>query len=409
MKKPMKNYRIWSYENGVVAMLGITFGLVIFDRLALIFLLPFITPEFNLSNTEIGLLSSILALTWAISGYLLGSLSDKRGNRKGMLVFLVVVFSICSIFSGVATSFASLLIIRAVMGFSEGPVLPIAQAIMAEESSDSRRGFNMGVMQNAAATLLAGIAGPPIMVALATAFGWRAALCIAGFPGLVMALMIWRFLRSSTIAHTSQAKESGHRLGLAGLLAYRNVWLCILIACGQLICLMVLTTFAPLHLVRVRALTPAEMGIVMSMLGLGTFFWSFAIPLLSDRVGRKPVVTFFSFAFVAAPLILAYADVSVPVLATLLFISFVGPGCGPLVLAVIPSETVSSDHLAAALGLVMGVGELVGGVFAPTLTGMMTDAFGLLVPFYVSAGGALFAGISSLFLIETAPARKQLL
>jgi sugar phosphate permease len=78
--------RFWTPENRAVVMLSLAFGFVFFDRNALNFLTPFFAPEMGLSNTQIGLLSSGLSLTWAVSGFMLGLWADASGRRKQALV-----------------------------------------------------------------------------------------------------------------------------------------------------------------------------------------------------------------------------------------------------------------------------------------------------------------------------------
>src|SRR4051812_25985114 len=178
-----------NYENRLLVLLTFTFGFVLFDRMALNFLVPFFDKELGLNNTQIGLLASLLALAWAISGYLIGTLSDKTGKRKQYLIASVVIFSLCSFISGLVASFAFLLLARIIMGFAEGPVLPLAQSIIAGASTEKRRGFNMGFMQSFGSNLLGTMLAPLVLVALATSFGWRNAFLIAGIPGLILALL----------------------------------------------------------------------------------------------------------------------------------------------------------------------------------------------------------------------------
>lgn len=405
----MKKTGFCRYENGVMAMLGLTFGLVFFDRMAVTYLLPFIIKDIPLTGTQIGLLSASLALTWAISGYLAGAHSDRSGRRKEILVLTVFGFAVCTILSGFATSVMTLLIIRAIMGLVEGPVLPIAQSIMAEESSNERRGFNMGVLQNVAFSLLALMAGPPVMIAFASFFGWRTSLYIVGIPGLLMALVLWRYLRSHKRTVTSTAYQPlKNRMSLSALLRYRNISLCLLIACGLVSCVMIMMTFTPLFLVNTKALTPGQMGEVMAMFGLGSFVWGFVVPMLSDRFGRKYVIAFFSLIMTIPPLAIAHFNGSFSILALLVFLTFVGPGCIPLAMAIVPSETIPPNMVGTALGLIMGVSEVVGGVIATTAAGLASDAFGAQLPFYISAAGAFGALVLSLFLIETAPSKVGL-
>ena len=121
----MSMHRLWRYENGALAILSLAFSLVFFDRMSITFLLPFVVPELGLSNTQIGLMNSVLALAWAASGYLVGAYADRQRQRKTVLVLTVLGFSVCTILSGAVAGFFSLLLVRLVMGFAEGPVLPM--------------------------------------------------------------------------------------------------------------------------------------------------------------------------------------------------------------------------------------------------------------------------------------------
>src|ERR1043165_9893895 len=104
--------KFFSYENKLLILLSFMFGFVLFDRMALNFLVPFFDKELGLNNTQIGLLASLLALAWAISGYVIGTLSDKTGKRKQYLIIAVAIFSVCLFISGLAASFAFLLVTR---------------------------------------------------------------------------------------------------------------------------------------------------------------------------------------------------------------------------------------------------------------------------------------------------------
>jgi hypothetical protein len=76
-------------------------------------------------------------------------------------------------------------------------------------------------------------------------------------------------------------------------------------------------------------------------------------------------------------------------------------------MATIPAETVPRAVMATALGLIMGVGEVVGGFVAPALAGQLSDVFGLGAAMLVSAGAAMVVTLLSLALTETAPARVR--
>jgi hypothetical protein len=57
------------------------------------------------------------------------------------------------------------------------------------------------------------------------------------------------------------------------------------------------------------------------------------------------------------------------------------------------------------MGLIVGVGEIIGGFGGPTLAGWIADRSSLAAPILMQAGCAVMGGVLSLFLIESAPAK----
>ena len=54
-------------------------------------------------------------------------------------------------------------------------------------------------------------------------------------------------------------------------------------------------------------------------------------------------------------------------------------------------------------GIVMGTGEVLGGVLSPFFAGTLADRFGLTAPLWLMFGCAIAAGVLALGLIESAP------
>ena len=151
-----------SYELRVVVLLGLAFGFAYFDRMALTFLAPFVQADLGLSNEELGWANSGLSLTWALGAFLIGRWSDVIGKRKPFLIGALVLFSLCSVLSGLAWSFETLLASRIIMGLAEGPFLPICLAIVAGAAAPGRQALNAGVVQN----VFGPIVGAAVIVAM---------------------------------------------------------------------------------------------------------------------------------------------------------------------------------------------------------------------------------------------------
>jgi MFS family permease len=408
MATPTRSQEAKRYENLLVVVLFLAFGFVFFDRQAVPFLFPFISEELVLTNTDLGIITGVLAVTWALSGAAVGKLSDKLGVRKPILLTAILAFSTLSALSGLVSGFLSLLLIRALMGIAEGAVLPMAQSLMIEASQPHRRGLNMGLVQTTSSGLLGGVLAPPILVGLAQVFGWRTAFYLTIIPGLLIALWIWRAVRERPPASPllqedgTWAEPAGHKPSIGEVIRMRNIWLCMLIAVCMLTWFILILTFTPTYLVTVTGFTPGTMATVMTFVGVAWVIWGVITPAISDRIGRKTTLTVFSAVAVFCPLAVVFIGSPVA-LSVAVLITFVGIGCFSLFMATIPGETVSHGALATALGIVMGIGEISGGAIAPVIAGIASDAWGLQAAMYIAAGGAAIAALLSLGLHETAP------
>lgn len=397
--------RFLNYETGLVTMLFFTFGFVFMDRLSITFLFPFIQEDLNLSGMQIGLLASALSICWAVSGYVFGSVADWIGSRKKVLVPVTFAFGLCSFISGLAQSFWVLLVSRGLMGVAEGPALPLCLSSVTQESSPERRGFNCGLVQSSS-QLIGAVFGPLIIVAVAVRYNWHVAFFVVGIPGIVMALILWRYMKDGKPQAADDAPEQA-KLGwrdYVSIIRQRNVWLCLLISGAAMTWLFALTTFAPIFLTA-TGYSNTEMSLIMAALGLGLFAWTVLVPTISDRIGRKPALVIFGLLAMTAPLLFALFHLPVWGVCIVAVLFATGNGMFPLFMAVIPNESLSPRVAASSIGLVQLVGEMVGGTAMPVLAGWAMDTYGPAAPMWIAAAGTLVAALIALGLTETAPAR----
>jgi MFS transporter, ACS family, hexuronate transporter len=390
------------YQVGLVALLSVNFGIVFFDRNALSFLMPFVLPDLGLNNTQVGMLASALSLTWACAAFGIGVVSDKTGSRKGLLIIATLAFSVCSFLSGIATSFAMLLAARLLMGAAEGGVMPISQALVAAEVRPERRGLAMGVTQNFGSNLLGSFVAPVLLTAFATRAGWRHAFFLAGAPGVVAALLMWRYVRPQPPVERG-AVRAQEKLGLVAAFAERNVLICAVMGVLLVSYLVICWAFMPLYLTQFRGYDPQTAGWLMGTLGVSATIGAFVISGLSDRLGRRPLMIVMPLIGVILPLGALYYTGSVWMLAAMFFVGWGLNGIFPLFMATIPSESVDPKHQATVLGLCMGTGEVLGGVLGPSIAGMAADRMGLTAPLWIMLGLTILSALLALGLRETAP------
>jgi len=387
----------------LVGLLSLNFGILFFDRNALNFLMPFVKPDLGLSNTEVGLTASALSLSWAFAALAVGAAADRSGKRKAFLITCTVAFSLCSFLSGLAGSFLMLFAARLLMGTVEGGVMPVSQSMIAAAVPRERRGLAMGVTQNFGSNLLGSFVAPVMLVWFAKTLGWHGAFFIAGIPGLISALLLWFFVEESR----TPAKPADTRnlfANLKEIVFEPNVALCVAMSVLLVSYLVVCGAFMPLFLTKVRGYDPTTMSWVMGTLGVSAAIGSFVVSHISDVFGRKPVMIVTSFLGVILPLGAMYFTGSAWTLAAIFFFGWALTGIFPLFMATVPSESVAPGHITTAMALVMGMGEVLGGVFSPTLAGKAADLTGLSAPLWIMTGLCTAAGILAFALRETAPA-----
>ncbi len=391
-----------SYQILLVTLLCLNFGILFFDRNALNFLMPFVQPELGLSYTQVGLLGSALSFTWAIAAIFVGWLSDKVARRKIIIVVSTLVFSLCSVISGLASTFLMLLGARLVMGLSEGGVMPISHAMVAAEVSPKWRAMAMGVTQNVGSSLLGSTVAPLVLVPIALAWGWRHAFFVAAVPGLISALLIVLFVIERPIPRTV-VERPGQRAPILETVANRNVLTCTVMAILLVSYLVVTWAFMPLILVQYRGFADTTAAGLIAVLGISSCVASFVVTGASDVIGRRPVMIAMPFVGLALPFAALYYDGPVFVLGAIFFVGWMFNGIFPMFMATVPTESVAPWQVATAMGIVMGIGEILGGVLAPSFAGLLSDRYGLAAPLWLLVALAAMGGIAALFLRETAP------
>lgn len=394
-----------SYENRLVAILALAGGVAALDAQAVFYLMPFIAGEFLLTSGQVGLIGSAVLIGWAVGGIIVARASDRMGKRKSFLIAAFSCFAVLSGLSALTTGFFSLLAARLLIGIAEGPVIPVKQAMVIAESRPDRRGLNMGIVQNCGAQLLGSLVGPILLVAIAQSNGWRTAFLAAGIPGIVVALLIRRFLREPVSQPPSPETRTQNTLGLGVLLRNRNLLLCALVSLVSVAWFFILLTFLPLYLVRDLNVSPSNMSLILSLVGLAGVSSSVIVPYLSDRIGRRPAICLFSAVGAIAPIGLLVADANIWLVAISLLVGCQMLGIFPLVMATVPQESARPEDRATATSLVIAVAQIGGGAAGPVAAGWLAQQSGNAMAIVLSGALAIVAMVLAPFIRETRPAQ----
>lgn len=391
-----------AYEWKIILVLSLAFGLVGLDRFILPVLFPSMMEELALGYDDLGVLVGILAVAWGVSAFAFGFLSDHLGRRK-VLIPAVIIFSLMSALSGVAGGLVGLLFIRMIMGAAEGPVASTGVAVAVEASHPKRRGLNNGLFQ--CMISLFGLAlGPLIATQLLEVTSWRYVFMIVGLPGLLIAAALFFIVREPLAQLTSTGQRAA-RPPFRELFRHRNVSLAMLVLMCAMTGIFVQAAMMPNYLTDYLQLSILEMGYVTSVIGFGGCIGQFALPAVSDYIGRK-LSTILSFLFAAVFLYLFWTTSaeSLSLLFWLLFFAALFNFAALAILAgPVAAEAAPLGMVASVAGLVIGAGEIFGGGIAPVIAGRIAESSGIETTLLFAVGGQLAGLLLALFLKETAP------
>ena len=395
-----------SYEWKTVVLLGIGFGLVGLDRWIIATLFPTMAMDLGLPEGEIGRLSGWLGIAWGVLAICSGRLSDRIGHRK-VLIPAIILFSLLSGLSGMVQGLTALILVRVLMGAMEGTYCPTSFTAVAAASRPARRGFNQGLQQSGFA-LMGFALGPIIATQLLTVVpSWRWVFWICAIPGFIVGVLLFFHLRepkdTQAGALIGATQASGSWLEV---LKTRNILVCMLALLCAMACVFVLGAMVPVYLTNALQLGSTDVGVVASALGFGGFFGQFGWPGLSDRFGRKPLAI---LGFIGATLsVWWFASLGagvLPLFVALFVCSFFCLGNVALITGPIATESAPRGLISAAIGVVVGAGEIFGGGVAPIIAGGVTDRFGLPSSLNVALAGVALGIVVCFFLRETAPSK----
>ena len=388
-----------SYETVLVMLFFVAWGFLYLDRQAISMLMPFIIEDIALTNTKIGQINMWQTIGFALAAPTFAILSDRLGHKKTILFWAMIVTSVLALLTMFAETYTYMLIVRTLLGASEGVILPISLSLLASVSRPTTLGHNMGLVYAGAAVIGVAI-GPLVVTQLGDLFGWRSAFLFVSIPSFIVALLMLRFVKPPETVVKTEAVTAFNVSTIYNSVKNRNILICILISIFCMGAMWTFNAFLPLYLTQVSLLSNTQMGLVFSLFGLLTIIWQIFIPYSSDKIGRKPAMTGYLAMAMATPLVLFFFPQSAVSLVVLVLLGGVILAMNTLYQSIIPVESVPVAVMATANALIMGIGELVG-AFSIGLSGVLADSFGLTAVMIVIPISYLIAFLISFGLIET--------
>lgn len=375
-------------------------------------LLPIIGNELGLSFSQIGLIMSCQYIAGAVANVPGGVLVDTIG-RKGLLMAISLFWvGFPYLVMGFVHSYWLLLLCIAAVGAGNSLWHPTAIPTLANRFP-GRKGLVLslhGMGGNA------GDAIAPLMVGgLLTIFTWREVVMLNVMPGLLMSLLLLVFLGSMQLGPKAKAQSAGaagpdgqslgeYGQGLRALMRNRSLVLLSTSGAFRSMTQNALLVFLPLFLARELGYPPVLIGGCMFALQAAGFAAAPVAGHLSDRMGRRGVVSA-SMAMTAVILLfIAFAGNSRGFVALVAVLGFFLYALRPVLQAWL-LEATPKNMGGSSIGVLFGAQSL-GSSVAPLLGGLIADRFGLGATFYFLAGTIVCANLLILWMPRPAAASR---
>jgi MFS transporter, Spinster family, sphingosine-1-phosphate transporter len=182
-----------TYRNYLLTLLLVILAFNYVDRLTLGLVLQDIKADFDLSDTQLGLLSGIaFALFYSLLGIPIARWAD-RGNRVTIISLTTALWCVGLAVCGVAGNFVQLLLIRIGIAVGEAGCIPPAHSLIADHFTRAER--PRAVSRYMLGGPLSALIGYILAGWLNEFYGWRITFILLSLPGLVLAALAWLTLR----------------------------------------------------------------------------------------------------------------------------------------------------------------------------------------------------------------------
>jgi ACS family hexuronate transporter-like MFS transporter len=360
---------------------------------------PVLIKEFHLSIAQFGIVASAFGWGYCVMVFLSGGIVAAWGPRRTYQAF-VTLWSILIAAVATASSFGTLIVLRALFGGSEGTVFPGGSHLIGKWLPHSER---------ARATALMGAGIPvgsllvvPSAVWLTHAYGWRVPFVVLGALGIVWVVVASLVItdlpgRSQRVsrAELEIIGEGSPEEATAGapwgrILRSRTLWLTGFAFFSSAYGLYFMLNFFPTYLVRERHVPFTSLALLGTLPWVAMTIGALLSGVISDKLFsisrdlRKARTYFAGGCLIITGMLIALSvslSNTVAIVAVISVASFVNFVANPMFF-VIPIDA-APEHAGPASSLTTGLGSLAG-IAAPLLTGALVQSTGTFTSAFVT-------------------------
>jgi SHS family lactate transporter-like MFS transporter len=256
-----------------------------FDFFVVVMTLTAIAKEFHRTDKEIALSITLTLAFRPVGALIFGLIADRYGRRLPLMLDLIF-YSVVEVLSGLAPSYASFLVLRALFGIGMGGEWGVGASLVMEKVPVRLRGVFSGILQQGYAVgyLLAALC----YLVVFPRWGWRPMFFIGGLPALLALYVRFKVRESEVWLRTRHTEWS--RLGRT-ILSHWRLFLYLWV-------LMTLMNFVshgtqdlyPTFLQRDWGFSPQQRAALTALSMVGALTGGIACGFWSDRLGRRRTI-----------------------------------------------------------------------------------------------------------------------
>jgi len=256
-----------------------------FDFFLVVMTLTAIARDFGRSDADIAFSLTLTLAFRPVGAFVFGLIADRYGRKLPLMADLVF-YSAIEVLSGLAPSYASFLVLRALFGIGMGGEWGVGASLVMEKVPPRLRGVVSGLLQQ-------GYAAGYLLAALCYFFvfprwGWRPLFFIGGLPALLALFVrarvkesdVWRETRQETWRGLGRAIVSNSKLFL---------YLVLLMAMMNLVSHGTQDMY-PTFLQRDWGFSPTRRAALTAFSMVGALSGGVVCGLYSDRLGRRRTI-----------------------------------------------------------------------------------------------------------------------
>lgn len=317
-----KEYKYWRMRIFYSMFIGYIF--YYFTRKSFTFAMPALMQDLGFDKAELGLLGSILYITYGLSKFASGLMSDQSNPRFFMAIGLIIT-GLTNICFGFSSSLIFFAIFWGLNGWFQGCGWPPCARLLTHWYSKSERGTWWSVWSTS--HNIGGFLIPIVAGACAEYFGWRYAMFIPGAICIVMGFFLINRLRDTPQSlglppiekyrndyptNEKNTAKTEKELSTREILfdyVLTNKWLWILAFASFFVYIirMAINDWTALYLIETKHYSMIKANACVSLFEIGGLFGMLCAGWLSDRIhkGRRgPINVIFSVGMLGSVIFL---------------------------------------------------------------------------------------------------------